>query len=326
MEKVFFSIIIPVYNVEKYLCQCIDSVLNQNYKNFEIILIDDGSKDNSGKICDDYAKKDTRIKVYHKENEGLSAARNDGLKKANGEYILFIDSDDFIFENVLEKISKVCENENADIIFLKGFKYFDENNIIELDQDIKFEKTLEKEEIIEYLTRLSKFPGSACTKTYNKNFLIENNLFFIKGLVSEDIEWIIRVLKSFNKAYFLNTPYYYYRQNRDGSITNKVFSKNINSMLEIINKHATRLPKNKTEESINHFLAYEYTILLANYKSLSKDEKSKVNQNVYDLKWLLKYRNNSKVKLAYIFKNIFGIKFTSKLLNMVLEYKKAKNV
>ena len=96
MEKDLISIIIPVYNVEKYLKECVDSVRKQTYKNLEIILIDDGSKDNSGKLCDELAKEDNRIKVIHKENGGLSDARNVGIENATGEYIQFIDSDDFV--------------------------------------------------------------------------------------------------------------------------------------------------------------------------------------------------------------------------------------
>ena len=102
MEKDLISIIIPVYNVEKYLKECVDSVRKQTYKNLEIILIDDGSKDNSGKLCDELAKEDNRIKVIHKENGGLSDARNVGIENATGEYIQFIDSDDFVEKDMIE--------------------------------------------------------------------------------------------------------------------------------------------------------------------------------------------------------------------------------
>lgn len=314
-----FSFIIPVYNVEKYLNQCVDSILNQEYKNFEVILVDDGSKDNSGKICDEYAEKDKRVRAFHKENGGLSDARNYGLNRAIGEYILFVDSDDFIFENILIEIANVCEKEKADIIFLKGFKYFDENNLIALDQDLNFEGINEKEEILNYLTKLNKFPGSACTKAFKREFLINNELYFLKGLLSEDIEWMIRVLKVINKASYLNKPYYYYRQNREASITNSITSRNINSMVEILKRHSQKEPKTKQEEYINHFLAYEYIILLANYISLGKAERKKVIEDIYEYKLLLKYNNNSKVKIAYLLKKIIGIKMTSKLLYIYLK-------
>ena len=109
------SVIVPIYKVEKYLGKCVDSIINQTYKNLEIILVDDGSPDNSGKICDEYAKKDNRIKVIHKENGGLSSARNAGLDVATGEFIAFVDSDDRIHLDFVEKLYRAIKEENADI-------------------------------------------------------------------------------------------------------------------------------------------------------------------------------------------------------------------
>lgn len=109
------SIVVPVYNVEKYLNRCISSIVNQTYENIEIILVDDGSKDNSGEICDEWAEKDTRIKVIHKSNGGLSSARNAGASVAQGEYISFIDSDDYIRPIMIKDLVLCCEKYNADI-------------------------------------------------------------------------------------------------------------------------------------------------------------------------------------------------------------------
>ena len=114
-EEELISVIVPVYNVEKYLEKCIDSIINQTYQNLEIILVDDGSTDGSGKICDEYSRKDNRIKVIHKENGGLSDARNIGIKNANGGLIGFIDSDDYITENMFEVLQKDLRKYNADI-------------------------------------------------------------------------------------------------------------------------------------------------------------------------------------------------------------------
>ena len=126
-ESYFISIIIPVYNVEKFLHNCLDSVLKQTYRNLEIILIDDGSTDNSGKICDNYAKIDNRIIVIHKENGGVSSARNVALKIAKGDYIVWIDSDDFISKNMITYLCEKILEFNADIYF---FNY----NIIKKDK------------------------------------------------------------------------------------------------------------------------------------------------------------------------------------------------
>ena len=109
------TVIVPVYNVEVYLERCIKSIINQDYKNLEIILVDDGSKDSSGKICDQYAKEDSRIRVIHKENQGLGPARNTAMDLATGEFLFFVDSDDYILEGILGKLCRVCVEEEADI-------------------------------------------------------------------------------------------------------------------------------------------------------------------------------------------------------------------
>lgn len=320
--KPFFSFIVPVYKVEQYLRQCVDSILSQEYKNFELILVDDGSPDNSGKICDEYAKNHENVFTFHKENGGLSDARNYGLSKATGEYILFVDSDDFIFENSLTEIAKICQKSSADLVFLKGFKFYENNSSLdELDQDIHIDDFNSKDKILKYLSSLNKFPGSACTKAIKREFLIKNNLVFLKGLLSEDIDWMIRVLKKMSSCTSINVPYYCYRQNRLNSISNSISAKNINSILKIISTHAILDVTNKEDEYINNFLAYEYMILIANYASLTKEEKNKVASDVYEYKWLLKYKNNSKVKLTYIIKNIVGIKLTSKLLYCYLKHR-----
>ena len=124
------SIIVPIYNVEKYLKKCIDSIINQTYKNLEIILVDDGSPDNCGKICDEYAKKDNRIKVIHKENGGVSSARNVGVENATGEYIGFVDSDDYIEKDMYEVLINNLKKENADISIISNYEVY-KNKIIE---------------------------------------------------------------------------------------------------------------------------------------------------------------------------------------------------
>ena len=124
------SIIIPVYNVEKYLNKCLNSVIEQTYKNIEVILIDDGSTDNSGKICDEYAKNDIRIKIIHQQNGGVSTARNNGLEHATGKYITFVDSDDYIEKEMIETMAKKIMKKNADIVICGVTDRDEENNII----------------------------------------------------------------------------------------------------------------------------------------------------------------------------------------------------
>ena len=126
--NIVISIIIPVYNVEKWLNKCIDSILVQSYKNFEIILVNDGSTDKSGDICDKYSKEDNRIKVFHNKNKGLSYSRNFGVKNSNGKYVMFVDSDDFISDiNIIDKFINILEKDKSDFIYTSYCRFNDEN-------------------------------------------------------------------------------------------------------------------------------------------------------------------------------------------------------
>ena len=145
---ILVSIIVPVYNVEKYLERCLDSLINQTLKDIEIILVDDGSTDDSGNICDKYAKKDKRIKVIHKENGGLSDARNIGLSIANGRYLQFVDSDDFIHKQMIEILYNTIINNNADISICDFDKVYENTKIKYNTKEISLNFTLDTLNII----------------------------------------------------------------------------------------------------------------------------------------------------------------------------------
>ena len=179
-----FSLIIPVYNVEAYLKQCIDSVLEQEYTDYECILVDDGSTDNSPKICDEYANHDSRFKVIHKENGGLSDARNHGLKSSEGSYIFFIDSDDYLYnQTVLSSLYDIIQtNKDCDFICFNRIYFYQQDHIfkplpkypkeITGDCDIK--------NILVGLLKHGIFPISAYTKIIKRDFLLDNDIKFIK--------------------------------------------------------------------------------------------------------------------------------------------------
>lgn len=211
------SVIIPVYNVEKYLKRCLDSVVTQTYKNLEIILVDDGSTDNSGKICDEYAAKDKRIIVIHKENGGLSDARNKGLDICTGDYISFIDSDDWIDLNYFDVLLKNLLEYDVDIAccdYLRTDKYEQNNDVsIENAQIFIDEKILE--------IYLEKELVSACDKLYRKEKFYD--VRFPLKKVNEDISTIFLVFtKSRSIAYIDKNLYFYFRNTN--SITKSKFS------------------------------------------------------------------------------------------------------
>jgi len=307
------SIIIPVYNVELYLKNCLDSILNQNINNYEIILINDGSTDNSSIICDEYVNKYSNIKVIHKSNGGSSDARNNGLKIAKGKYILFIDSDDFIEPESLKNIIKYTVN-NVDIIFLDAYKYFDNKSIEKVDTDFCTEKlkTNNKDILLDNISRMNKFSGSACSKAIRREFLLDNNILFENNITMEDIDWNLKILTKINTSDYYSGKYYYYRQNRKNSITNSINENTFKSGIKIIKKWQN------FNDNINSILAYEYIILLAN-SYVIKDKN--LRNELYSFSGLLKYNNNKKVFYSYIIYKLFGIKFLSKLLEIYLKKK-----
>ena len=213
MEKKV-SVIIPVYNVEKYLEECIQSVLKQTYKNLEIILVDDGSKDNSGNICDEYAKRDERIKVIHKKNGGLSDARNAGIDICTGEYIAFLDSDDFIEEDMYEFLVKNLEKAKADISICQVYYVYKNAKQTTHTPNVYLE--MNSSEAIKYVNMLGYYTVAAYDKLYKRE--IFENIRYPVGKVNEDWYIICQVLDKANKIVYSSEPKYNYRKRR-GSIT-----------------------------------------------------------------------------------------------------------
>ena len=183
------SVIIPVYNVEKYLEECVDSVLAQTYTDWEAILVDDGATDSSGRMCDAYAAKDPRIRVIHRENGGLSAARNTGLKAARGEYVYFLDSDDYIEPDTLALLLETAEREQADVVFFDGYVFFDE-----CEEDGCVSRYLRKapyapkngRKMLPELLEKGEYRTAVPLMLFRKGYLLENELWFAEGIIHED--------------------------------------------------------------------------------------------------------------------------------------------
>ncbi|HIT06598.1 MAG TPA: glycosyltransferase [Candidatus Scybalocola faecipullorum] len=314
------SIIIPVYNVEKHLNECIDSILSQPFQDYEIILVDDGSTDSSGSICDYYKETDVRIKVFHKVNGGPSDARNQGIKLAKGEYLLFIDSDDYIERESLSTIVSCLERqkEKIDVMFLEACKVFHDGTKMPLGDGYYAEKIngKPKEMVMKHLAGLPKYPGSACTKLIRRKLIIDNNIYFEKGLLSEDIDWTIRVLIEAQHYAYNPSQYYYYRQNRYGSITNTAGLKSVESLLYIVKKWGKKESEIDNQDEINAFLSYEYMIALYNYSRLPKEDKRKVVKDLVDYKWIMSYGLSKKPRFVNFLVKCIGVQMTAILLNL----------
>lgn len=224
------SIVVPIYKVEQYLERCVHSICNQTYRELEIILVDDGSPDQCGKMCEEYAKQDDRIQVVHKENGGLSDARNEGVKYATGKYILFVDSDDYIAKDLVEKTVEVAETQNCDIVLFDY--YYVEDGMTEVrSTNISEGKVFSLKDDHELLMA----PPSAWSKLFNRKFYLEAECPFPKGLYFEDLATTPILLMKAKRVYYIKKPFYYYIIRGNSIMTGKNYEKSCSDKFEVLN-------------------------------------------------------------------------------------------
>lgn len=214
------SVIIPVYNVEQYLRECVDSVLRQTYQNFEIILVDDGSKDGSPKICDEYAGADRRIQVIHQENQGLSIARNNGFSASSGEFVYFLDSDDWIEPNTLELLLETAREANAQMVFFDAVSFLDDGDICTAQ---RYQRAVpyEADKGLRVLNELQKnkdYHSAVPMLFLQRDFLSDHQLTFYPGIVYEDMVYTFQAYCLADCAAHVNKALYH-RRYRSNSIT-----------------------------------------------------------------------------------------------------------
>ncbi|MCR5329784.1 MAG: glycosyltransferase [Lachnospiraceae bacterium] len=327
MAQYKLSIIIPVYNVEKYLGECLNSILKQQHDGCEIILIDDGSTDSSGFLCDGYRAED--ITVIHKQNGGLSSARNAGLDVASGKYVAFLDSDDRLSDGSIPSILEWIDKNDADICFMDAIVFYPDGRSRSLGDCIDQEEIRgkSKEEVFLHLSTRPKYPGSACTKLYRRDFLSEHGLRFPDDKrLSEDLGYVLDCMLTAEKFDCLNIPYYEYRQNREGSITARVDMKTFSGMQQFVEGASEKLcsgkiPNDRISEYSMSFVAYEYSIMVWRYAWLNAQDKKCAKTVLKKYKWVMAFSRSKKCKLVRWLINIAGLSAGSKILDMYLRNK-----
>lgn len=312
-----FSVIVPVYNVEQYLRECVDSILNQSFTDFELILVDDGSKDSSGAICDEYAEKDSRVKVIHKENGGQSTARNRGIDEAQGQYAVFLDSDDFIaYSDFFSDLSLEIE-ENTDVVVFRYHKYY--SNHIESEGasigDLQGKDTLT---ILKELVKRDAFFCSCWSKTVKMDILKDHNIRFDERLSCEDMDWYYNVLQYARNFKILDNECISYRQ-RENSVTSVFKRKSILDYIFTLDKWSEIINKMSDEEIKYVYLsslAKLYCNLLISYSRNSKKLKEE-KEKIFSFKYLLAYNLNPRTNIFYKLSKYLGLNLTCLLLNIV---------
>lgn len=231
MKSPAISVIVPVYKAENYLHRCVDSLLAQTFTDFEVLLVDDGSPDRSGEICDEYAQKDDRVRVFHKENGGVSSARNVGIDNALGEYTIHADPDDWVEPNMLEELYKKAQEEDADMVICDF--YVNENSK-------QYYKSQQPTKVIDIqIVRkdfINKLHGSTCNKLVRASCYKENNIRFNESIsFCEDKLFICEILKFINCVSYLNKAFYHYDQTiNENSLVKRTFTeRNYNDRLYV---------------------------------------------------------------------------------------------
>ena len=279
-NKELVSIIVPVYNVKKYLDNCLESIINQTYKSLEIILVDDGSTDGSSEICDNYRLKDNRIVVIHKQNGGLSSAKNAGLEVCKGNYISFVDSDDYVDSNFIEELYNNIQNTNSDISLcnyyttINGKDYAHNGSRFILEGNEKYTKLFYTQTIVSW------------NKLYKRKLF--EKLRFPEKLNNEDSYILLDLLHNSNKiSYMLDKCLYHYVR-RKNSISSYVDIKSLNKkviydkIVADINKYNLKI--NKTYIEFVKYMELRYTLKKIDLVMLNNEDKLKYNETKYDLK------------------------------------------
>ena len=302
------SVIIPIYNVEAFLPQCIDSVINQTYKNLEIILVDDGSPDSCPLICDEYARKDTRIKVLHKVNGGLSDARNTGFEIATGKYVYFLDSDDYLVGTAVEELLVTAEREQADFVFFDALNFYDESDSAE-EFNYSRGKMYEPNKgyiVLEQLISSYEYWPMAQLNFILADYVRGKKLNFYKGIVHEDELYTYLLFLNAKRVAHVNRDLYMRRVRENSIMTSEISAKNFigcyTVFMELLKLYDEKNPLQQVRELLRHRMRIMFLYCGTFYYDFSRNDKKKVYREKKRLFEEIKRVNflySKEIKLAY---------------------------
>ncbi|WP_019414612.1 glycosyltransferase family A protein [Paenisporosarcina sp. TG20] len=323
----FLSIIVPIYNIEKYLPQCIDSILEQSFKDYELILVNDGSPDSCSDICVKYEEMDNRIKVIHKKNGGLSDARNAGIDIAEGKYLIFVDGDDYMKDFGLEKIMQALKgNEVIDMLICPLIKKFPtEKEIIDYLPIQGKSQLLNQDEMLESMVISKTTFWGAGKNIYLKSIIDKNKLRFKYNLIgAEDCEFFMRYIRLCKSFYLINIPVINYRLEREGSITNVMSASAVMGQLQVFydNYFVYKFQKQDENVRIQTFFANKFANTISLLPYLPKDiELKKISTYLKSSKIILTNTKGTKYSIAKIFWLSFGYYRGSVLIKKLNRFK-----
>ena len=323
------SIIIPVYNVEQYLQNCVQSVLTQTYQDLQVILVNDGSTDSSGVLCDQLARQDRRIQVVHKKNGGLSDARNAGLKVATGDYVAFLDSDDvYLLNDGLEQLMTLAHDEQLDVLLFQAVDVYPHHQNVRKAYDADYLATHTGTEVFLQLVRTQSFNMSACFQVIRRDLLEEHQLYFEKGLLSEDVDWSLRLWRHVSNVRAMNLPLYGY-QHREGSISTTYTIRNLRSYEHIFAKfvqlYNERIVEGTTElywKTVMGYLAQMYTSCLYAYGQIARKDRSEAYAILKRYATLLEHSISIKSERVVLLKRYIGLHLTVRVFALYGKFRR----
>lgn len=320
------SVVVPVYNVEKYLKCCIDSILSQSYQNFELILVNDGSLDSSATICEQYASMDQRVKYISKSNKGLSDTRNVGIKVSEGDYVLFIDSDDMIAQNAFTEIVEAIEKyNNPDVLITEMTNTQDMN--MDTDGMTLFSnpETTARDSVLQFVFGKKRHVYAAPQYICKREFLLNINLTFPAGYYHEDNGWTPKVLVLADSYGFYNRCWYLRRLDSEGSITN---SPNCKRALDALQLTAENIDSQlfdslmpETRRIMFSDMAISTFSNFSDFKFYSSAQKNELVSMIKENFHIYKYVNGTKFKLFVLLMQVFGINITLQLYSIIRNLK-----
>lgn len=310
MSKVFFSIIIPAYNAEKYIEQCIHSVLSQSYTDYEVIIIDDGSVDGTEKLCRKAAETVSFVMPYRISHSGAGAARNAGIRRTSGEYVVFLDADDYWINSfLLEHLHDKLLERKVDVVMFQMDKYTEDGEVLKKYRKEPFpsdKKYYRMRDVYEVLVRDGQVLASACNKCVRRSLLEDACIVFQEGGLAEDIDWVLQLFSHVKSISFLDEISYAYRQHKGYSASNDIQGPEYQARM--VEDWAARLNRHEVPnaKAVSGLLAFEYGICLGYSQFLS----SEMKQMLKDHRYLLEYALDRKTCMIKKFHRIFGLRIT----------------
>ncbi len=302
------SLIVPIYKTSKYMDKCIESITNQKFRDLEIILVDDGSPDDCPQKCDEWAKKDERIKVVHKQNGGVSSARNEGIKISSGDYLIFVDGDDYVLPTLTDCFEKV---KNQDIVIVPFFEERYQEKTLITAQPIKNKFYSKKVSNISY--------NSVCFKFFKTSFIKDNELLLdSRYKMAEDLKFSVEAMVKAESIEYIDEPFYVYQRN-DFSATAKISFEKIKNTLDVC-KHLIELNKSCEDKDKHNFIKklISENLLSVFVRSLNytNEQNRELVEELQKIKKHINYGSTFKKKIAIFLIKIFGIRLVAKVFKI----------